>query len=143
MKICDDSPHFNREDASVNLWSINEDTFNPSGKNLRSQETVYTIGNGYFCTRGSFEEGYPKDTPATLIFGVFDTIPIAKEELANTPDWTSIQLFVNGERFRLDRGKILDYQRTLDMQQGLVRRIVHWESPTGVRLLVTSERFAS
>ena len=127
----------------MNLWYICEDTFNPNLKHLRSQETVYTIGNGYFCTRGTFEEDYPKDTPATLIFGVFDAVPIAKEELANIPDWTPIQLFVNGERFRLDRGKILDYHRTLDMQQGAVRRTVSWESPGGVRLRVNSERFAS
>jgi trehalose/maltose hydrolase-like predicted phosphorylase len=127
----------------VNLWYISEDTFNPNLKHLRSQETVYTIGNGYFCTRGTFEEDYPKDTPATLIFGVFDAVPIAKEELANVPDWTLIQLFVNGERFRLDRGKILDYHRTLDMQQGAVRRTVSWESPGGVRLRINSERFAS
>jgi trehalose/maltose hydrolase-like predicted phosphorylase len=125
----------------VNLWQITEDRFNP-GK-LHSQETVYTIGNGYFGTRGSFEEGYPKATPATLLFGVFDKISVGKEELANAPDWLTIKLFVNGERFRLDRGKILDYQRTLDIQHGVLRRTVRWESPNGVRIRITSERFAS
>ncbi|HKV01197.1 MAG TPA: hypothetical protein VJQ26_03670, partial [Ktedonobacteraceae bacterium] len=54
-----------------------------------------------------------------------------------------IKLFVNGERFRLDYGKILDYQRTLDIQHGVLRRTVHWESPGGRRIQVTSERFAS
>jgi len=80
----------------VNLWRINEDTFQPNLKSVHSQETVYTIGNGYFCTRGSFEEGYPKAEPATLLYGVFDEAPLVKEELANIPDWTVIQLFVNG-----------------------------------------------
>lgn len=127
----------------MNLWHISEETFDPDLKKIHSQETVYTIGNGYFCTRGTFEEGYPRDTVATLLFGIFDSVPIAKEELANVPDWTPIQLFVNGERFRLDRGKILDYQRILDMQLGIVRRTVSWESPQGVRIRVISERFAS
>ncbi|TMC22887.1 MAG: glycoside hydrolase family 65 protein [Chloroflexi bacterium] len=127
----------------MNYWLVSETSFVPNLKRLRSQETVYTIGNGYFCTRGSFEEGFPGDMPATLLFGVFDDIPIAKEELANAPDWTLIQLFIDGERFRLDRGTLLDYQRTLDIQRGIVSRSVRWESPKGARLHIQSERFAS
>lgn len=110
---------------------------------MRSQETVFTVGNGYFCTRGTFEEGYAKATPATLLFGVFDAVAIAKEELANAPDWTPLGLTINGERFRLDKGKILDYKRTLDMQQGILTRTVHWETPAGIRIKITSERVAS
>lgn len=125
----------------MSLWHISEDTFDP--RKLHSRETIYTIGNGYFGTRGTFEEGYPRAAPGTLLFGVFDKIPIGKEELANAPDWLTIKLFVNGERFRLDTGKILNYQRTLNMQDGTLRRAVHWESPRGVRIQVTSERFAS
>jgi trehalose/maltose hydrolase-like predicted phosphorylase len=125
----------------VNPWLIEETEFDP--KKLHSGETVYTIGNGYFGTRGSFEEGYPKANPGTLLFGVFDKIAIAKEELANAPDWLAIKLFVNEERFRLDQGKILDYNRTLDMQNGVLSRTVRWESPGGIRIRVTSKRFAS
>jgi kojibiose phosphorylase len=127
----------------VNHWRINEDTFEPNLKRIHSQETVYTIGNGYFCTRGTFEEGYPKAEAATLLYGVFDDAPLVKEELANVPDWTVIQLFVNGERFRLDKGTLLDYHRSLDLQRGLLRRSVCWESSHGVRLRISSERFAS
>jgi kojibiose phosphorylase len=122
---------------------VNEDSFDTTPKKMHSQETVFTIGNGYFCTRGTFEEGYPRATTATLLFGVFDSVPIAKEELANAPDWTVIQLFLDGERFRLDRGKILSYSRSLNMENGILQRTVHWESPTGHRIHVSSERFAS
>ena len=125
----------------MNLWHISEETFDP--KLLHSKETVYTIGNGYFGTRGTFEEGYPAAMPATLLFGVFDDIAMGKEELANAPDWLMLQLFINGERFRLDRGKVLAYRRILDMQNGLLSRFVHWESPGGIRLKITVERFAS
>lgn len=125
----------------MNPWNIDENTFDH--KKLHSHETVYTIGNGYFGTRGTFEEDFPRATPGTLLWGVFDKISVGKEELANVPDWLIIKLFVNGERFRLDRGKILDYQRTLDIQHGILRRTVQWESPAGVRIRVTSERFAS
>jgi len=52
----------------VNSWHISENTFDPS--KLQSKESVYTIGNGYFGTRGTFEEGYPKDNlqPCCLAF---------------------------------------------------------------------------
>ncbi len=53
----------------MNLWHIVEDVFDP--KKQHTQETVYTIGNGYFGTRGTFEEGYIGAEPATLLFGVF------------------------------------------------------------------------
>ena len=62
----------------MNSWYIEESEFDP--KKLHSRETVYTIGNGYFGTRGTFEEGYPEATPGTLLHGVFDNIPIGKEE---------------------------------------------------------------
>ena len=132
-----------RKDASVDLWHISENTFDPTPKKIHSQETVYTVGNGYFCTRGTFEEGYPKANPATLLYGVFDKVPISKEELANAPDWTVLRLFVNGERFRLDKGHILDYQRTLDIKNAVLKRTVRWESTSGIRLLIESERIAS
>lgn len=125
----------------MNPWLIEETEFD--SKKLHSRETVYTIGNGYFGTRGTFEEGYPKATPATLLFGVFDKVAIAKEELANVPDWLTIKLFVNNERFRLNEGKILDYHRTLDIHNGVLSRTVRWESPGGIRLKITCERFAS
>ena len=127
----------------VNLWHVNEDSFDTTPKKMHSQETVFTTGNGYFCTRGTFEEGYPLATTATLLFGVFDSVPIAKEELANIPDWTVIQLFVDGERFRLDQGKILNYHRSLDMEHGILQRTVHWESSAGHRIHISAERFAS
>ena len=119
----------------MDVWHVREDVFEL--KKLHVQETVYTIGNGYLGTRGAFEESYPGASPATLLFGVFDAIPIGKEELANAPDWLVIKLFVNGERFRLDRGKILEYHRTLDMQHGVLSRSVRWESPSGIRLKIS------
>lgn len=126
-----------------NLWQVSEDSLRNDLKQIQSQETAFTIGNGYFCTRGVFEEGYPHETAATLLFGVFDTVPISKEELANAPNWVGIKLFVNGERFRLDKGTLLAYTRTLDIQIGVLHRTVLWESPAGVRVRVASDRFAS
>ena len=125
----------------MNLWHIIEDNFDP--KKMNSQGSVYTIGNGYFATRGTFEENYFGAKPGTLLYGVFDDIDIGKEELANAPDWLPIKLFVNGERFHMTRGKILEYQRTLGVQNGVLTRTIRWVSPGGIRLRIHIERFAS
>ncbi len=127
----------------MDLWQISEERFDFTPKQLHSQETVFTIGNGYFGTRGTFEEGSRHANPATLMFGVFDDIPIAREELANVPDWVPLKLFVNGERFRLDEGRILSYRRTLDMQRGMLLRTVRWQSPNDIIVTIESERIAS
>ena len=122
-------------------WTLIEPQFDP--EQLRARETVFTIGNGYLGTRGSFEEGYPQALPATLIHGVYDDAPVIYTELANCPDWLSLVVIVNGERFRLDRGDILHYERQLDLRHGLLRRSVLWRSPTGETLDLQFERFAS
>ena len=122
-------------------WTLIEPQFDPA--QLRSRETVFTIGNGYVGTRGSFEEGYPDALPATLIHGVYDDVPVVYTELANCPDWLSLVIIVNGERFRLDRGEILHYERQLDLHHGILSRSVRWRSPTGNTLDLRFERFVS
>ncbi|RME47215.1 MAG: beta-phosphoglucomutase, partial [Chloroflexi bacterium] len=101
-------------------WTIIETEFNPAS--LHHKETVFTLGNGYLGTRGSFEEGYPGAWPATFIHGVYDDAPVVYTELANCPDWLSLVVLVAGERFRMDRGEVLCYERRLDLRRGLLSR---------------------
>ena len=122
-------------------WTVIEPQFNP--EQLHARETVFTIGNGYLGTRGSFEEGYPQAQPATLLHGVYDDVPVVYTELANCPDWLSFVVIINGDRFRLDRGEILHYERQLDLHSGILSRSVRWRSPTGNILDLRFERFAS
>jgi beta-phosphoglucomutase len=122
-------------------WLITETEFDPDRQH--HQETVFAIGNGYLGTRASFEEGYPGAWPATLIHGLYDDVPIVYTELANCPDWTSLLIYVNGERFCLDRGEVLDYERRLNLRRGALSREVRWRSPSGQTVDLRFERFAS
>ncbi|MFN6476290.1 beta-phosphoglucomutase [Nostoc sp. DedQUE07] len=122
-------------------WILIETQFDP--EQLHSKETVFTIGNGYLGTRGSFEEGYPHALPATFIHGVYDDVPVVYTELVNCPDWLPLIVIVNGDRFRLDRGEILRYDRQLDLSQGLLTRVLRWRSPSGNTIDISFERFAS
>ncbi len=122
-------------------WTLIEPRFDPA--QLRARETVFTIGNGYLGTRGSFEEGYPDALPATLVHGVYDDVPGVYTELANCPDWLSLTIVVNGERLRLDQGEILHYERQLDLRHGILSRSVRWRSQTGNTVDLRFDRFAS
>ncbi len=118
-----------------------EETFNPT--QLQHKETVFTLSNGYLGTRGTFEEGFLGACPATLINGVYDRAPIVFTELANCPDWLPLTLSLGGDRFRLDRGEVLRYQRSLDLVSGVLRRDVRWRSPSGYTFELHFERFVS
>lgn len=124
-----------------NGWTVIETEFDPS--DLHHKETLFTLGNGYLGTRGTFEEGYPQSFPATLINGVYDDVPVMHTELVNCPDWLPLTLVVGGDRFSLDRGQILSYQRQLDLRCGYQSRDVLWRSPNGNTVKLHFERTIS
>ena len=122
-------------------WAVIETQFDPT--QLHYKETVFTVGNGYLGTRGSFEEGYLGSMSATLIHGVYDDVPVVHTELANCPDWLPLVVIINGDRFRLDHGEILSYRRQLDLRRGVLSRDVRWRSGSGHTVDIHLERFAS
>ncbi|NDJ18646.1 beta-phosphoglucomutase [Myxacorys almedinensis] len=122
-------------------WTVIEPHFDPTL--LHARETVFTIGNGYLGTRGSFEEGHPQAMAATLIHGVYDHVPVVYTELVNCPDWLPLVITIEGDRFRLDQGEVLSYERSLDLQHGRLSRSVRWRSPAGKTIDLHFERFAS
>ncbi|KAM3101503.1 glycoside hydrolase family 65 protein [Phormidesmis sp. 146-35] len=136
MNTPDQSPALRYTD-----WTLIETQWIPD--QLHARETVFTIGNGYVGTRGTFEEGYPRATPSTLIHGVYDSVPVMYTELVNCPDWLPLSVSLNGERFRLEQGEILSYERQLDVRRGLLSRSVRWRSPNGKTIELKFERFAS
>jgi trehalose/maltose hydrolase-like predicted phosphorylase len=127
---------------SERTWQITEAPF-IVGK-LHHVETIFTIGNGYLGLRGTFEEGYPRELVSTLVHGVYDhaegeLVP----ELVNVPNPLSIIVEVDGEPFHMEKGKILGYRRTLDLEEAILRREVLWRSSQGAIVQISFERFAS
>lgn len=111
--------------------------------NFNHKETVFTIGNGYLSTRGSFEEGFSGENAATFVHGVFNDVPTYNTEIVNFPNIFRLQIFFEDEEFNLETGKVLDYRRELHMNTGLLRRDVSWESPLGKTARLTFERFTN
>lgn len=122
-------------------WTVIESHFDAA--ELHHKETLFTIGNGYLGTRGTFEEDYPGSNGATFIHGVYDDVPVVTTELVNCPDWLPLVIVVGGDRFSLDSGKILGYERQLDLRWGIVSRNVLWRSPNGHTVYLQFERMTS
>jgi len=134
------------------LWSIKEYPFHP--EKLRYYETIFAIGNGYLGSRANFEEGFEDDTPATLIHGIYNQSPtMSIPELVNTPNWTPINITVDGTPFQLitkaddplkpKNGLVIGYERKLHMDQGLLQRVVLFRAKTGATVRIVFERFVS
>ncbi|MCS6835576.1 MAG: beta-phosphoglucomutase [Anaerolineae bacterium] len=134
------------------LWTLREYPFHP--EKLRYHETIFTVGNGYLGTRASFEEGYEGDTPATLVHGLYNHAPHTQvPELVNAPNWTEVQIKVDGTPFRLitrssdllnpPQGLILGYERALHLDEALLRRVVLFRAASGATVRIIFERFAS
>lgn len=133
-------------------WHLRYHGFTQSEEKLR--ESLTTIGNGYFATRGCFEnERAYKDIhyPGTYIAGLFNKVPtvihgkkIYNNDFVNAPNWLWID-FKIGDGIYLDilKTKILSYYHELDMKNALMRRRIKFEDDFGRITTLESERFAS
>jgi kojibiose phosphorylase len=124
------------------VWQVGDAPFQP-GK-LHHTETIYTIGNGYMGLRGTFEEGYPGEIVSTLVHGIYnhpadELVP----DLVNIPNPLPLTIEVDGERFAMNNGEILGYERTLDLEKAILTRGVLWRNSKGAIVALRFERFAS
>ena len=137
-------------------WKITEKEFKVETNH--HNETIFSIGNGYMGLRGTLEEDYtgPSDTstPGFYINGVYEKEDIIYGEFApkqpqkyqtmiNLMDWTTINLYIEGEKFNLLKGKTIDYKRVLDIKNGLLKRHLIWESKEGKKIEINIERLIS
>ncbi|MCL9659176.1 HAD-IA family hydrolase [Paenibacillus hunanensis] len=140
----------------VEPWVIRETSFNPQYN--RRSETVFTVANGYIGMRGHFEEGM--DVPevdalnGTYLNGFYDSADIIygeeaygyarkRQTMLNVTDSKIIELWIEGERFNLMAGRIIDYERVLNMQTGILTRRMTWESGRGKCISICIERLVS
>lgn len=117
-------------------WDVVEAEFNI--KDSGHYESLFALGNGYLGARGVTEEAYLDRTPGTYLAGLFDAVPREVTELPNLPDWISLEIDLAGERFDLNQGQVLEYYRVLRLREGVLERLVRWQSPRG---RVTKLRF--
>jgi len=117
----------------MNAWKLKYHSYDKEAEPVR--ETLCTLGNGYFATRGTCESTQADDVhyPGTYLAGGYNRLNsevsgklIENEDLVNWPNWLLLTFKPeDGEWFHCDKMDILDYTQTLDLKHGVLHRHIH------------------
>ncbi|MDK7743151.1 glycoside hydrolase family 65 protein [Helcobacillus massiliensis] len=140
-----------RQQFPVDPWRLVESR---PGGDLGVTETIFASANGYLGMRATPEEGRDATEHGTFLNGFHETWDIhhaesaygfatAGQTIVGVPDSTVIKLYVDDEPLVLSKADILDYERSLDFREGVLRRSVRWRTPAGKHVRVTSTRMVS
>ena len=111
--------------------------------NQANYETIFTLGNGYLCSRGVLEE-MPYDASAgTFIGGIYDRTGAQITELVNLPNPFNFRIDVDGEKLDPVAMDVLFHRRTLDMLKGTLFRNTVYKTAHKKRIDYRSRRFIS
>ncbi len=141
-----------REGIREDSWNLTYWSFDPGNEKLR--ETLTTIGNGYFGTRGCFAGARADEAihyPGTYIAGVFNKLPssvyrrtVYNNDLVNCPNWTLIEIKIGNSDFINPLEKeIHDYRHSLNMKDALMSRSITFQDENGRITTIESRRIAS
>ncbi|HPU13663.1 MAG TPA: glycosyl hydrolase family 65 protein, partial [Aeromicrobium sp.] len=126
----------------------------PDSNDLGVTETLLTVANGYLGMRGNVPEGRDSYMHGTFINGFHETWPIQHAEeaygfarvgqtIVNVPDAKVIRLYVEDEPLLISFADLVEYERTLDFKNGVLRREILWRTPSGKRVRVVTSRLVS
>lgn len=140
----------------VEEWTVTEEAFDRE-TNYRN-ETTFSLSNGYIGTRGTFEEAYDFDVDTGLegnfVNGFYESekirygeanfgSPAYSQSLLNLPNLKETKLYIDGEEFHMERGKVTEYARVLQMKEGFLERRLVWTSPSGKAVRIRTQRLVS
>jgi maltose phosphorylase len=113
-------------------WSIIEEGFDPSMH--EASESIFSLGNGRMGQRANFEERYSgKTLQGSYLAGVYypdktrvgwwkNGYPEYFAKVLNAPNWTGIDVEIDGETLDLHVMKPVEFRRELNMRQGYLER---------------------
>ncbi|GEP49241.1 glycoside hydrolase family 65 protein [Microbacterium saccharophilum] len=141
-----------RDRFPVDPWRLIETR--PSLEDVGLTETLFAIGNGYLGLRGNQPEGRHAHEHGTFINGFHETFPIRHAEQAygfaeegqtiiNAPDAQVMRVYIEDEPFAFDTSDIREYERVLDMREGVLTRHMRWTTPSGKDVSMEMRRMVS
>jgi len=136
-------------------WEITEQGF--SARDLRENESVFALANGFIGLRGNLEEGSAagaETIQGSFLNGVFDSEPIVygekaygyaknHETICNVMDAKGIVPSADGERLDLGLSDVRAHRRVLDMRAGVLCRDFIWHTKSGAVLKIEMTRLVS
>ncbi|MFJ9898358.1 glycoside hydrolase family 65 protein [Streptomyces sp. NPDC091280] len=121
--------------------------YDPADEGLR--ESLCTLGNGYFATRGALPECAADDVhyPGTYVAGCYDRLTtevagrrVENEDMVNVPNWLSLRFRPLAEQWLSpDRTKVRDHRQVLHLASGLLERRTRYELGGGRVLAVRQQ----
>jgi trehalose/maltose hydrolase-like predicted phosphorylase len=138
----------NRFSYANDTWKVVYDKFVPAKEKRR--ESLCTLGNGYFGTRGAAPEAKASKVhyPGTYIAGVYNTLgtqiagkTIYNEDLVNCPNWLHLTFRIGGDEWvSLQNCKVLSYYQELNMRNGVLSRNLRLRDRKGRVSSIKSQR---
>jgi trehalose/maltose hydrolase-like predicted phosphorylase len=118
------------------------------------RETLTTLGNGYFCTRGAAPWADADDAvhyPGTYAHGGYNRLtteisgrPVENEDLVNLPNWLPLTFRIeDASCFDLDAVEVLTYRHELQIRVGELLHEIHVRDDAGRETLVAWRRLVS
>jgi alpha,alpha-trehalose phosphorylase len=137
---------------SVEPWALRETELRLDV--LAQSESLFALANGHIGLRGNLDEGEPAGLAGTYLNGFHEVRPLpyaesaygnpeAGETVLDVTDGKLIRLLVDDELFDMRYGQLHEHERVLDFRAGVLRRRVHWSSPVGRQVRVSSTRLVS
>lgn len=134
-------------------WQIIEEGFHPEYHQV--SESIFSLGNGRFGLRGNFEEEYSGETLRGSYFaGIYypdktrvgwwkNGYPEYFAKVLNSVNWIGIRIFIGDKALDLANTTVTQFERILDMENGLLTRSFEMELTPGGKLFFRFERFCS
>ncbi|GAA3816352.1 glycoside hydrolase family 65 protein [Streptomyces phyllanthi] len=130
----------------MSQWTWEYEGYDPEGERLR--ESLCTLGNGYFATRGAVPESRASvvHCPGTYAAGCYNRLEstvaglqVVNEDLVNLPNWLLLRFRprpADGSArpwFSPDTCAVLDHRHTLDLRRATLTRAFRYrDDGTGV-----------
>ena len=144
----------NQDYIKPDKWCIIEEGFD--SENVKSSESIFSIGNGAMGQRANFEETYTGETfQGSYIAGVYypdktrvgwwkNGYPEYFAKVLNAPNWIGIKVFVDGVEFDLATSKkVSGFRRELNMKEGVYTRSFQAVTSNNIEIDVVVKRFLS
>ncbi len=134
-------------------WKVIEDNFNPDFNEV--SESIFSLGNGKTGLRGNFEEQYSgKSLQGSYNAGIYypdktrvgwwkNGYPEYFAKVLNSCNWIGLNIRIDDFNLDISNLKLSNFNRTLDMQKGVLSRSFEGINNSGVKINVSTTRFTS
>ena len=129
-------------------WTWEYEGYDPADERLR--ESLCTLGNGYFATRGVLPECAADAVhyPGTYAAGCYNRLTsdvagrrVENEDMVNLPNWLPLRFrLTDGQWLTPDTATVLEHRQVLHLASGLLERRTRYDLGDGRTLSVRQQR---